>query len=193
MNSTIRIFPSFCIGLCISLLLLPASWVCAWFLAAAIHELGHYIVLKVLHVPVLQIALCYNGAYIETGYMNRRSEFLSAAAGPLTGMVCVLLFRYSPQLAVCGFIQSAYNLLPFPDYDGGRMLKVILNCFLSSTCSETVYRCFVLVLSIVFVLLGIYLWLFMGLGFMFFLFGAMPVIKSYIVKIPCNGMKQIVQ
>ena len=192
-NSKIRIHPSFCVGLCISLLTLPIPWVTAWLFAAVIHELGHYVALNILHIPVLRMTLCYNGAYIETGYMTKWGELFSAAAGPTAGIVCVFLYSYFPKLAICAFIQSVYNLLPLPDYDGGRIIKSVIRCFLPPIIADGVYSGVVLGVCLLLVLLGIYFWLIARLGIILFLICVMPVIKYYITKIPCKGTKQIVQ
>ena len=193
LNNKIVILPSFCIGICVTLLVLPLQWVLAWFAGVLIHELGHYIALKTQHISTDRITLSFRGAYMEIGCMESRSEFITALAGPLAGLFCLLASSYCPMLAVCGFVQSIYNLLPFPDFDGGRALKVVLAYFLSAEQVDTVFRCTVIVLSAVLVILGIYLWLVVKLGPFILLIFMIPILKSGFIKIPCKGGKEIVQ
>ena len=185
-SNNITILPSFCIGICISIFVLPISWIFAWLTAALVHELGHMIALKALKVPVFRIKIGFNGASIEAGYLSAATECISALAGPLAGLTCLFFSRYAPFVAVCGFVHSIYNLLPYPAFDGGRALKVIISMLLPQGSADNVYQCIIVVLSVAFILVGLYLWIIVHLGPIFFAFTAIPVLKSGIIKIPCK-------
>ena len=186
------VHPAFCIGLCVSLFVLPVQWVAAWFAAAAIHELGHLLALRLLRVPILRIVLRLNGIYIDTGYMTAASELLSALAGPAFGLMCLCLSSRTPYLAVCAFAQNAFNLLPFPDFDGGRILLNLL-ILISPDRAEPVYRWIVNIVSVILPLLGIILWICVDIGPLIFLLCAVGASRTWIRKIPCKQCKQIVQ
>lgn len=187
MNNRIRIQPSLYIGICVSLFLLPIPWLLAWFVAALVHEIGHLIALKILQVPIHQITVDIKGTYIETGYLTPHAELICALAGPCAGLICLLLFlRLFPLLAVCGFVQSAYNLLPYPNYDGGRILCVVLKKFLSMKTAQLVYRGILISASAVLIFFGLYFWLAAKLGLIAFIICVIPVIKSGTIKIPCK-------
>lgn len=122
-----QIHPEFYIFLSVMLLLLPLQWLCAALLAGFLHELGHYLAIKAFRIPVYSISLQGAGAKIKTGEMNPLQAILCASAGPFVGGILFLLFPVMPKLAVCGLLQTLYNLLPFPHYDGGRIMRGILS------------------------------------------------------------------
>lgn len=182
----IKLLPSFYIGTCVSLLILPIKWVVAWFLAAFIHELGHLFMLKLLHTPVFSITLGFHGAMIETGYLSKRTEFLSALAGPAAGFCCLLVSTIFPLLAVCGFYQSIYNLLPFPDHDGGRALKAIISVYFPFEIVNNMMRVIMIALTVVLTATGLYFCFEYNLGPGIVVICMLPVFKNRIIKIPCK-------
>ena len=119
-----------CIWWCLLILLTPLNLIFTFSIAAAIHEFCHLLALYLFRVPVFSISLGISGAMIQTAPLHPKQEFFCAAAGPLGSFLCILLFRIFPLIALCGFIQGIYNLLPLYPMDGGRML----HCF-------CLYRC----------------------------------------------------
>ena len=113
-NNFLIIRPSFCVGICVGLLLLPMQWVLAWFLASAIHEFGHLLLLKLLKIPVLRITLNLNGTYIETGYMSPMRELFSALAGPLAGFFCIFASSCFFCNSACIFCACLIKFCIFP-------------------------------------------------------------------------------
>ncbi len=126
MKPGIRIEPSFCIAGALALLLIPLRWMAAAFLAAAVHEGGHLLALRLLRVPVAGMSLGLGGARIETAPMGCREELISAAAGPIAGLLLVSFAQWLPCTAICALVQSVYNLLPMGHQDGGRILRCML-------------------------------------------------------------------
>lgn len=104
------------------LLVLPLQWLAAILLAAVIHESCHLLCLRLCNVPVFQIHIGLQGAAIETAPLPPASEILCAAAGPAGSLLCLIFMRSFPMLALCGFLQGIYNLLPVYPLDGGRIL-----------------------------------------------------------------------
>lgn len=124
-----KVFPGFYIFLSLMLLLLPLQWLFAALCAGILHELGHYLAIRAFKIPVYTISFQGSGAKIRTGDMSRFQEVVCSSAGPLVGGVLFLLFPFIPRIAVCGLLQTVYNLLPFPNFDGGRILKSLLSYF----------------------------------------------------------------
>lgn len=189
----ISVTPSFCFGICVSLFLLPIKWMIAWFAAALIHECGHLLALRILKVNVVDISLDFKGALIKTAYTSGGSEIISALAGPLAGLCCVLFSSVWAELAICAFAQSVYNLLPYSGFDGGRALRGFLSLFLSGDTAGLIFKWVNYIVTGCILILGIYLSAMAGLGIIAFLICFIPVLKSGIIKIPCKQRKQIVQ
>lgn len=116
----------FFLGLSVAFLILPLRLTLAWVGAACVHEAAHYLVLLLCKTEVYRIKIGLGGAFMETSPMSCNVELLCALAGPVSGLMLLLLVKWLPTLAVCGCLQSAYNLLPVFPLDGGRVLKCIM-------------------------------------------------------------------
>ena len=108
------------------LFLLPLRWLGAACLAALIHELGHYCAVYLCGGRVQRFVMVTSGAKMQAIGLTTTAEIICLLAGPLTGLIPLLFFRWFPIVAVCGLFQSAYNLLPIFPLDGGKILKLIL-------------------------------------------------------------------
>lgn len=109
------------------LLVLPLRWVLGALSAAFVHELGHLIALWLCEVPVLGMEIHGTGAAIRTAPMEPREELYCALAGPLTGALVCLFWRWFPEAAACGAVQTLFNLLPVYPMDGGRVMLALRN------------------------------------------------------------------
>ena len=112
--------------LALALLILPLRWLLAVLLAGAVHELGHFIALRLCGINVSEFHIGMGGAQMSVGHMGRWQELFCALAGPFAGLCLLLLARWLPRTAVCACIQSAYNLLPVYPLDGGRAMGCIV-------------------------------------------------------------------
>lgn len=105
--------------------------------AVIVHELGHFLALRMLGARITQFRLDMAGFCMEyTGVLHRRGEFFAAFAGPLLGGIYTLLlswigkYFYSEYLlctAGVSLVLSAYNLLPAMPLDGGKCLYAALS------------------------------------------------------------------
>jgi len=127
---SIRFQPGFYIILAVSVLYIPIQWVLAWTAAAAVHEIFHMISLKLCGYNILSMRVGAGGAQLETDGGNDKRMILCAMAGPVGGLLPVLLLRQCPRLALCALFQTAYNLLPIYPLDGGRVLGILISLFL---------------------------------------------------------------
>ena len=122
----IRIESGFYIFLAVLLLAVPLRWIAAAFAAAFVHELGHYLAVRLLGGQVLSGSICFRGARMETLPMSPGRELIAVLAGPASSLMLLCLARLFPRVAICGLIQGIYNLLPIYPLDGGKALRCVM-------------------------------------------------------------------
>lgn len=127
-----------CVALALTLLVLPLPWVAAAVLAAAVHELCHYLAIAALGGQVGRIAVGSGGAAMELGCLSPVRELLAAAAGPVGSLSLMLMGRFFPRLALCGLVQGLFNLLPIYPLDGGRILRRALELALPDRAAAAI-------------------------------------------------------
>lgn len=127
MRSKVQVSPGVLLLLPAALLLLPIRWTLAWILAVSLHEMGHYLALRLCKIPIYALRLTPLGILMDTGQMQRRETVLCALAGPVFALLFTVLSPVMPGTAVCILFQSLYNLLPLYPLDGGRALRAVLS------------------------------------------------------------------
>ena len=119
----IRVEFGFYLFLACGALLLPIKLLFAWLLAVAVHEVFHLLVLRCFRVQIFSFRITSRGAVIETEPLPGYKECICALAGPLGGLLLLLLRRWLPFTAICGLLHSCYNLIPIYPLDGGRAVR----------------------------------------------------------------------
>lgn len=119
---TVEVDSKWAIQLAVALLLLPLKWLIPWLVAALVHELFHCICVLACGGSILQVYVGAVGAVIRTDLENTGKELLALLAGPAGALLLLGLSGTFPRIAVCAFLQTAYNLLPLPELDGGQVL-----------------------------------------------------------------------
>ena len=181
-GQNLRISGSFFILAALMLLVLPLKWLLAAALAAAVHEIFHYLALKLCRCKVLSLQVGTGGTVMELDCISRGKELFCAMAGPVGGLTLLLFAKWLPRTAVCALVQSAYNLLPLFPLDGGRALGCISQMLLPPKAAsrfraivETIVRIGLCVLGII----GSLLW---NLGIIPMLIAAVALFRTFSEK-----------
>ena len=118
------------------LFLVPLPWMIGWLGAVMIHEAFHCIALFLCGKTIYQIRVEIDGARIVAEDLNCGQTVLCALAGPAGGLMLISVVEVFPRLAVCGFLQSAYNLLPVFPLDGGRAFHAVMHLLFRGEIAE---------------------------------------------------------
>ena len=185
-NCSICITPEACIAAAAMLLIIPFPWALAWILAVIWHELFHCLALILCRKHIQEIIIGSNGAEIISDSLTDLEVLICALAGPFGGFTLLLLSGLFPQLSVCGFLQSIFNLLPLYPLDGGRALQGFAGLILpdrgTKMLCNTVENLF-LVLLFAFAVIWMFI---LKLGFMPLLLAVCLVVYTKKIKTPCK-------
>ena len=137
----IEISPLFVLLLCLWFYADPWGLFWPFLLAAILHELGHCAACSLAGAPVTSARFGGSGAVLRTAPMSYRAECLCALAGPAVNLLlCTLLLRIWPAVALVSFLLAVFNLLPLPPLDGGRALRCLLLMTLPEAQAEKKLR-----------------------------------------------------
>ncbi len=174
----IEVSPSLYLLGAAGLLLVPFRWLMASLLAAAFHEMCHILAVKLCGGKIRSLTLHPGGAQIQASPMERGRRIFCLLAGPLGALLILPFFCKIPYTAFCALVQSAYNLLPFENLDGGQALMALFG----QTAQQRMEKC---VLVLIFLLAG---YLSVRLDWGIFPFAALLILarKGIYRKIPCK-------
>lgn len=114
--------------------------------AAAVHELGHCLVLMGLGARIRRLRLSVFGAVLETdsARLSYGGELAAVAAGPAANLLCVaVLAALDSGAAVfmgANLVLCVFNLLPVRPLDGGRALELLLSWTAGPALGEQIVR-----------------------------------------------------
>lgn len=109
---------------------------------AILHEFGHISALKYFKIPIEEFKISLFGGNIKLLNNNKIKYYQSAIisfCGPLVNILFFLifyilnLFLYNKifyEFFVINLVLATFNLLPFYSFDGGKILSLILMCFI---------------------------------------------------------------
>ncbi len=102
--------------------------------AATMHELGHFVVLRLWGAPVGQVRIGLLGAMMEANRsgLSYGKELSALLAGPFVNLLCAaalipLAAQHAELYAAAGahLALGAFNLLPIRPLDGGQALELL--------------------------------------------------------------------
>lgn len=108
------------------LLVVPLNWISAALFAAAIHELAHASVVRMLGGRIFGLRIGASGARMDVEPLGPAQEMVCAAAGPLGSFLLLATAQQFPRLAICGLFHGLFNCLPVLPMDGGRVMRCLL-------------------------------------------------------------------
>lgn len=123
---SVTVTPTVYVFLALAVVLVPLKLLLAWVLSVLVHEMCHILSVTFCRGRVEKIRFSLTGAQIVADDLPVHREIFCVLAGPVGSMLLLIFFRWYPQIAVCGLIQAAFNLLPLADLDGGKALQGIL-------------------------------------------------------------------
>lgn len=181
--------PITCIVWALFLLILPPNWLIAAFVAAVLHELCHYSLLRCFGIKPGLLHVGIMGMKLNIPQLSAGKELVCAIAGPLGGGLLILLSRWFPRLSLCALVQSAFNLLPVYPLDGGRIFRCIMVLLLPDHWVHKVCIAVeIAVLSGIAVLSLYYKW-----PFLLFLPAVAMIHSDLLGKTPCKPSRLRVQ
>ena len=166
----------FCLAVALLLLILPVDWLLSAAAAAVVHEICHILAVIFLGGNIRGIRISLTGCRIDTDPMPPLRSAICISAGPAGSMMLLLVGKYWPQIAVCGFFHGIYNLLPVMPLDGGRLLQLMLSVWCPGrmelimkwifgfVCLVGIVLCVVLYCRHNRMILPIIAWLFVNIG-----------------------------
>ncbi len=122
----ISVRPQVYIFLVALLLLVPLPWLTAWLIAVLFHELCHIWAVCLFGGEILGITIGTNGICMDSTPLTEGKRLFSVLCGPIGGLLPAFLGSWFPRLAICCWVLSVYNLLPFLPLDGGRALQILI-------------------------------------------------------------------
>lgn len=127
------------------------AWACGWasllcvLAASAVHEAGHYLVLRAFGAKVHRLRIHILGAVMEadTSRLSYGQELFAVLAGPAANFLCAAMFSALDIRRFAAFIGAnivlcLFNLLPVRPLDGGRGLYLFLSWQFGTAAGERV-------------------------------------------------------
>ena len=99
------------------------------FLAAALHELGHILMMRWCGVRVRRVRLRLFDALIEADEApSFAADVLITLGGPAVNLLCAVVFcPFSLKLGLPHLMLGVFNLLPVMSLDGGHLAAICLS------------------------------------------------------------------
>ena len=123
----ITVKPNTYIFVAVLLLLVPFPWLVAWSLAIVVHELCHWLAVRLCGGRIKRLCVGVAGADMQSSGLSERKYLFSVLCGPIGGFLPILFGAWIPRIALCSWLLSVYNLMPVLPLDGGRALQIFLN------------------------------------------------------------------
>lgn len=186
-KTSVHVSPEAYVVVAAMLLLVPLRWGLAWITAAVVHEVCHFLVLLLCGQKIESVRVNIGGALIKTGPMTDEKTMFCALAGPAGGMLLLLFASRFPKLAICAFLQSAFNLLPVFPLDGGRALQSFLRILFSENLADRINTCIEILVIIFLIFLLVKAFFTWKLGLLPVACAFLFLLRTEKIKIPCKS------
>lgn len=112
--------------------------------ASAVHELGHWMALRVLGADILGFRIGIFGAVLETDQrsLSYGQELIATLAGPAANLLGAVLLTAGGFETAAGahLVLGGFNLLPMRPLDGGRACYLMTACLFGPVAGEWITR-----------------------------------------------------
>lgn len=120
---------------------------------AIIHEFGHLFALNKFGVKILEFKISLFGANIKTENFKKipiKSEIIILFSGPLINLILCIVLHITNliikninlnNLVLINLCLAIFNLLPFYNFDGGKIVEILLKSKFNEKLSETIISC----------------------------------------------------
>ncbi len=120
---------------------------------AIIHEFGHLFALNKFGVKILEFKISLFGANIKTENFKKipiKSEIIILFSGPLINLILSVVLHITNliiknvslnNLVLINLCLAIFNLLPFYNFDGGKIVEILLKSKFNEKLSETIISC----------------------------------------------------
>ncbi|MBE6815201.1 MAG: hypothetical protein E7522_07120 [Ruminococcaceae bacterium] len=120
---------------------------------AIIHELGHLFFLNKFGVKICELKISLFGANIKTESFKKismKKEIIILLSGPLVNLIfsAVLYFVNLiiknvdlSNLILINLGLAIFNLMPFYNFDGGKIIEILLKSIFNEKITETIVSC----------------------------------------------------
>lgn len=183
---SVSLTPDSCIAAALMIILVPFPWLVAWLLAVIVHEVFHCLAICLCGRDIFGVKIGLHGAQIQTENLSDPEMFLCAVAGPTGGLLLAFFSSTFTELAVCGVLQSMFNLLPLYPLDGGRALHALARMLFPEqfACNLCATVKFVFLTGVM--ILGVFAAFAWNLGMLPMLFSMLLAVRVWRIKIPCK-------
>lgn len=126
---TVQVKDSFWLLMAVIMLLDPNGMFIYFLIAAAVHELGHWIVIRLCRGKVTRLEISAAGGAMQYHLpkLSIWADVCIALGGPFLGLILWMIagVTHHELLAGASLLLSIFNLLPIPPLDGGRAIECI--------------------------------------------------------------------
>ena len=185
-NTYISVSPQTYVLAAVIMMTMPLKWITAWVVSALCHECFHILALYISGRRINGICVGAFGARIMTDPLLPSEEILCGLAGPASGFLLLLFASTFPRLAICGLLQSVFNLFPVYPLDGSVVLRGLLRNFFSQSRAERIAQLVETVLLVLLALFSMIHILMFDMGWGAYLFIGFFFLRLKKRKIPCK-------
>ena len=181
---TVSVQPETGIIFSLIILLIPLKWVFAWFFATLFHEACHVLMIVLCGKCIRQVDVSVGGMILRSETLSPFQNILCSLAGPAGGFFLVFFACWFPRIAICGFLQSVYNLLPIYPLDGSHVLYAFCRMMLTDAVAKKLAFFADWFVTLLLTVCSIYLAVACKIGILPLAFGVMLLIRKVKIKIP---------